>query len=289
MTTSERQPVREREGFPPGVPCWIDTTQPDPEAAAAFYGGLFGWQFTERMPADADASYRVAALDGKDVAAIGSSPQGPSPDPVWNTYIGVASAEETVARVRDAGGKVHAEPVELSTAGRMAVCADPSGAAFRLWQPRDLKGAETVNAPGSWNFSELNTNDPEGARRFYRAVFGWEADEVELGAMTGIMIRLPRYADFLERFDPGIRQRHADFGAPPGFSECVAWIMPLQGDAASPHWSLRFSVADTDAVAARARELGGTVLVEPFDIPPVRSAVIRDPQGAQFGVSSFNP
>ena len=78
-----------------------------------------------------------------------------------------------------------------------------------------MKGAGAVNAPGSWNFSELNTDDPEAARRFYGAVFGWEADEVDMGAMSGLMVRLPGYADFLEQFDPGIRQRHADFGAPP--------------------------------------------------------------------------
>ena len=94
------------------------------------------------------------------------------------------------------------------------------------------------------------------------------------------MVRLPGYADFLEQFDPGIRQRHADFGAPPGFSECIAWILPLRGEDANPHWSVTFAVDDTDAVAARARELGAIVLVmEPFDIPPVRSAVIRDPAG----------
>ena len=103
------------------------------------------------------------------------------------------------------------------------------------------------------------------------------------------MVRLPGYADFLEQFDPGIRQRHADFGAPPGFSECIAWILPLREDNASPHWSVTFAVDDTDAVAARARELGATLLVEPFDIPPVRSAVIRDPQGAVFTANSFNP
>lgn len=289
MTTSEGQPVREREGFPPGVPCWIDTDQPDPEAAAAFYGGLFGWRFTERMPPDAGASYRVAALNGKDVAAIGSARQGSSPTPEWNTYIGVVSADEAIARVRDAGGTVIAEPFELSTAGRMAVCADPSGAAFRLWQPGTLKGAQAVNQPGTWNFSELNTNDPDGAKRFYGAVFGWEADEVDFGSITGVMVRLPGYADFLEQFDPGIRQRHADFGAPPGFSECVAWILPLRGDDTSRHWRVTFAVDDTDAVAARSRELGGTLLVEPYDIPPVRSAVIRDPQGATFTANSFNP
>lgn len=289
MATSESRPAREREGFPPGVPCWIDTEQPDPEAAAAFYGGLFGWQFAERLPPDADASYLVASLSSKEVAGIRTTPQGSSPEPAWNTYVGVADVDATLARLRDAGGTITDEPSDIGDAGRMAVCADPSGAAFRLWQPGTLHGAQSVNAPGTWNFSELNTNDPEGGRRFYEAVFGWEADEVDFGSTRSIMVRLPGYADFLEQFDPGIRQRHADFGAPPGFSECIAWILPLRGEGASPHWSVTFAVDDTDAVAARSRELGGTLLVDPFDIPPVRSSVIRDPQGAVFTANSFNP
>lgn len=138
MATSEAQPVPEREGFPPGVPCWIDTDQPDP--GAALYSGLFGWQFTERLPPEAGASYRVAALNGKDVAAVRSTPQGDSPNPAWNTYVGVASADETVARVRNAGGAVIGELSNLGGAGRMAICTDPSGAAFRLWQPGTLQG-----------------------------------------------------------------------------------------------------------------------------------------------------
>jgi hypothetical protein len=113
-------------------------------------------------------------------------------------------------------------------------------------------------------------------------------DDVDMGALSGLMVRMPGYADFLEQFDPGIRQRHADFGAPPGFSECVAWLLPLdEGDA--PHWSITFSVADADATAAAAKRLGGTVLVEPYDVAPVRSAVVRDPAGAVLTVSAFQP
>jgi hypothetical protein len=103
------------------------------------------------------------------------------------------------------------------------------------------------------------------------------------------MVRLPGYADFLEQYDPGIRQRHADFGAPPGFSECVAWFLPLPADESAARWNVTFTVSDTDGIAARARELGGTVVVEPFDIAPVRSAVLRDPGGARFTVNAFNP
>ena len=279
----------EREGFPAGVPAWIDTSQPEPDAAAAFYRGLFGWEFEDRTPPGTDGRYLVATLDGREVAAIGSRRAGDPPAPAWNTYIAVDSADGTAALVSDAGGTVIADPSDLGDAGRTAICADPAGAAFRLWQPGSMKGAQIVNVPGAWNFSELHTRDIEAARRFYARVFGWEMDDVDMGVMAGTMVRLPGYADFLEQYDPGIRQRHADFGAPPGFSECVAWILPPDDHHASPAWNVSFAVADTDATAARARELGGTVVVEPFDVAPVRSSVIRDPVGAQFTANSFSP
>ena len=58
----------DRDGYPPGVPCWIDTAQPDPDAAVAFYGDLFGWEFEDRMPLDAPGNYFVGRLHGRDVA-----------------------------------------------------------------------------------------------------------------------------------------------------------------------------------------------------------------------------
>jgi predicted enzyme related to lactoylglutathione lyase len=275
----------DRVGFPAGVPSWIDTTQPDPAAAASFYGPLFGWEFEERMPPASGGSYLMARLDGRDVAAISSQPPGSPPAATWNTYVQVDDVDATLEEVRSAGGAVVGGPLDVYDAGRMAVCADPAGAVFSLWQPGAMTGAELVNAPGTWNFSELNTGDVDGAKRFYGTVFGWEAGEVDIGALAGTMVRLPGYADFLEQFDPGIKQRHADFGAPPGFSDCVAWILPLQEG--TPHWSVTFAVADTDAVTATAQRHGGTVVIEPLDVPPVRTAVLRDPAGAQFTVSAF--
>jgi predicted enzyme related to lactoylglutathione lyase len=279
--------MREREGFPAGVPAWIDTRPADPDSAAEFYAGLVGWQFENRAPAGSP-SYLVATLDGREVVAIGSRRAGDPASDAWTTYVAVDDADATAARVRELGGTVISDPSDLFDAARIAVCADPSGAVFGLWQPGTIRGAQVVNTPGSWNFSELNTGDVEGARRFYGALFGWEVDEVDLGGNAATMVRLPGYADVLEQFDPGIRQRHADFGAPPGFSECIAWIQAPDGDA-RPHWSVSFAVADADAVSARARELGGTVVVEPFDIAPVRSAVLCDPQGTQFTVNAFSP
>ncbi|HEU0212957.1 MAG TPA: VOC family protein [Jiangellaceae bacterium] len=283
----------ERAGFPPGVPCWVDTTQPDPEAALDFYGGVFGWVFEDRMPPEAPGRYFVARLGGRDVAAISSQPEGGSPAPVWNTYIWVDDTDATVALVRDAGGRVITEPFDVLDAGRMAACTDASGAVFHLWQAGTHRGAQAVNEPGSWNWSDLNTRDIEGAKAFYGSVFGWQADTLDLGFGESTMVRLPGYAEFLERFDPQLRQRHAEQGGPPGFSDCIAWMQPMSSDRFAadvpPHWSVTFAVADTDAVAATAAELGGRVVTPPFDAGPVRIAVLSDPQGAAFSVNTYQP
>jgi uncharacterized protein len=275
----------ERDGFPAGVPAWIDTAPADVDTAMAFYGGLFGWQFDER---GTDERYAVATVDGKTVAAIASPAFANRSSPAWTTYVCVDDADDVATRVSRAGGTVLADPADRLGLARIAICADPGGAVFGLWEPGSIRGAASVNAPGTWNFSELRTDDVEGSTRFYASVFGWEVSEVDMGAMKGTMVRLPGYADFLERYNPGTKQRHIDFGAPPGFTECVAWFLPL-GEGEQPHWSLTFSIADADAIAARARELGGTVLVEPFDVPMVRSTVIRDPAGATFTANAFNP
>jgi predicted enzyme related to lactoylglutathione lyase len=276
--------MRKRDRYPAGVPCWVDTSQPDPQAAADFYGELLGWTMTNVMPPEAPAPYFEATLDGGRVAAVGSA-EG-SEAPTWETYIAVASADEAAERVRANGGKVLAEPFDIFTAGRMAVCADPEGATFSVWQAGEHFGAEVVNAPGSWNWSALNTRDPEGAKRFYGAVFGWEFDATEYG--SSILVRRPGYGDYLDELNPGTKARHAEGGAPPGFSDAVAWFDPIQGEG-TPRWSVTFTIDDADAAAARAKELGGTVLVEPFDVPWQRLAVIRDPQGAHLTLGQFKP
>jgi uncharacterized protein len=275
-----------RDGYPPGVPCWVDTAQPDPDAAVDFYAGLFGWEFEERMPAGRPGRYLVAQLQGGDVAAVGSQPEGAPSEPVWSTYIWVESAAEAAAKAKDAGGSIVTEPFDVADAGRMAILADPDGAVFCVWQARSHKGAQVVNAPGSWNFSDLNTPNPAAATAFYGAVFGWEATSVDLGDVSFTMLRLPGYGDFLALSDPDIRARQAEQDAPEGFEDAVAGLVP--GDGPS-HWSVTFSVDDTDGTADRAAELGATVVVPPFDAGPARVAVLRDPQGAVFSVSTYDP
>ena len=267
--------------YPHGVPSWVDTEQPDTEAALEFYGGLFGWTFADAMPPEAPGHYFVAQLGGRDVAAIAPPALG---QPVaWNTYVAVDSADETAAAVTAAGGTVLAGPQDAGPSGRYAICADPRGARFRLWQARRQPGAQAANEPGAWNFSDLHTGDPGAAGSFYAPLFGWELGD--LGFAT--MIRRPGYGDHLAAtVDPGIHERQAGVSAPPGFADAVGWVAAA-GDAPD-HWHVTFSVADRDEAVATAERLGATMLSSE-DTAWTRHAVIRDPQGAELTLSQFTP
>jgi predicted enzyme related to lactoylglutathione lyase len=277
----------ERDGYIPGVPCWIDTSQPDPEAALGFYSGLFGWKFENVMPEGSEARYFIGRIRGGDVAAVGSIVEGAPSTAMWNTYVWVESADEAASRARDAGGAVATEPFDVMDSGRMAVVTDPEGAAFSVWEPRRHKGAKVVNEHGSLNFNGLATRDPEGAEAFYGAVFGWKT--LALGA--GSMWTLPGYGEHLEESSPGLREQMAGMGAPEGFIDVVAALNPIADDDADTpaHWSVTFAVDDADATATKARELGGEIVAGPLDAPWTRMAVIKDPQGATFIASQFVP
>jgi predicted enzyme related to lactoylglutathione lyase len=278
----------ERDGYIPGVPSWVDTSQPDPEAAVTFYSGLFGWEFEDVMPPGSEGKYFIARIRGGDVAAVGSIPEEAPPAATWNTYVWVESADQTASTVREAGGNVVMEPFDVMDAGRMALFTDPEGAAFCVWQAKDHKGAWVVNEHGSLNFNDLNTRDTAGAKSFYGSVFGWQTLELEGGFE---MWTLPGYGDYLERDNPDLRKQMAELDAPAGFEDVVASLVPIPDDQPQtpPHWGVTFAVDDADAIASKATELGGKLIAPPFDAPWVRMTVIADPQGAIFTASKFVP
>jgi predicted enzyme related to lactoylglutathione lyase len=276
----------DRDRYIPGVPCWVDTSQPDPDGAVKFYSGLFGWEFVDVRPPDSEGKYFVARIRGEDVAAVGSLPPGSPPVAMWNTYVRVESADATAAKVLDAGGTTLMEPFDTGDAGRMAVFADPEGAVFCVWEPKQHSGAAIVNEPGTLNFNGLHTRDLARAESFYGNVFGWTTLSLPGDAR---MWTLPGYGDHLALDRPTLREDMAAVGAPPGFEDVVASIIPIPDDQPDtpPHWDVTFAVDDADAIAQAAAGLGGKVLVAPFDAPWVRMTVIADPQGATFTASKF--
>jgi predicted enzyme related to lactoylglutathione lyase len=267
--------------YPQGVPCWIDTQQPDVEAAVEFYAGLFGWTFEDVMPPGAPGRYLIAKLHGQDVGGMASAQEGAA---VWSTYIAVEDADAAVQRLVDAGAKVLSAPADAGEGGRSAALTDPPGAEFRIWQARRRLGAQVANLPGTWNFSDLHTPDPTAAIAFYEQAFGWQVDDLGFG----MMIRRPGYGDHLEAtVDPGIRARQSVLAAPPGFEDAIAWIATASPDE-PPHWHVSFTVADRDRTVVEAERLGAKVLGQ-SDTEWTRTALIRDAQGAEFTASQFTP
>lgn len=275
-----------------GVPCWIDTLQPDPEAAVAFYGPLLDWTFDPPvpMPDGLAGEYRTARHDGRLVAGIGQAPVG-LPTAAWTTYIAVDGAgtpddlgatgaravavdglDAAVARAVAAGGTVVVPPTKHGDAGRVAVLVDPAGVGFGLWQAGSRGGAEQVNEPGSWTMSSLHAGDGEQASAFFGTLFGWQADVV-----PGTPVAFWR----LDGYVGGVASQ-------PMPRDVVAVLAPIgPGDPTPPHWSVALRVADVDAVVRRALELGGTVLLPPTDTPGFRSAVVADPQGGVVALTEW--
>lgn len=259
--------------YPAGVPCWVDTITADLAAARRFYGGVFGWEFAGPgvMPGDPPGEYHVARVSGLDVAGLGRPGGGVAvPPPSWTTYVAVADVGEMADQVRNAGGTVVQEPVDAAPAGRLAIVADPAGAVFGLWEAGQRTGAQLVNAPSAWAMSLLSTPDPEDAQAFYGRVFGWQAEVFGDGGPGISLFRLPGYVG----------------GEPeqPVPRDVVAAMMVADGPA---FWSVDFWIADAEAAAAAAPELGGSVLAPPHDAPPFRRTVLAAPDGATFSLSQL--
>jgi predicted enzyme related to lactoylglutathione lyase len=265
------------------VPSWVDTVTHDLDETRRFYAGLFDWTFTDTSPSGTRGSYAIATIGGQDVAAI-SSAESDDEAATWRTYIAVDDADATATAVEAAGGTVTVAPVDAGPAGRLAACVDPRGGQFRLWQARSRLGAQVVNAPGTWNFSDLLTSDPTGAAAFYAPLFGWEIDDVGFATM----IRRPGYGEHLaSTVDPDIKERQSGVAAPPGFEDAVGWMVGVP-EGQPDRWQVTFAVADRDASAATAENLGGTI-VATEDAEWTKTATVRDPQVAQFVLSQFTP
>jgi predicted enzyme related to lactoylglutathione lyase len=260
--------------YPAGVPCFVDAFSPDPDAARRFYEAIFGWEFAGpgRMPGDPPGQYYVARVRDADVAGLGSMPSPQTPI-AWNTHVAADDVEAVVELAQTAGGSVLVEPVDAPPAGRLAVIADPAGAAVTVWQAASRHGAELVNEPSAWAMSLLSTPDPEAAAEFYESVFGWQSEPFGDAGPGVSLFRLPGYVG----------------GEPsqPVPRDVVAAMAALPDPNAPAAWSVDFWIADAEAAAAAAPGLGGSVIAPPQDAPPFRRAMLAAPDGAVFSVSEL--
>ncbi|MGA4841466.1 VOC family protein [Streptomyces sp. G45] len=249
----------------PGTPNWLDLGAPDLDAAAAFYGAVFGWEYQSAGPEA--GGYGFFLQDGRTVAGLGPlTEQGAAS--AWTVYFHAADADATAKAVEQAGGTVRVPPGDVFSYGRMAQFTDPAGADFAVWQPGDTQGIEAVSVPGSLTWVELYTTDAAAAKAFYGAVFSWETTDNVMGPELTYTVLAPSGGG-AEAAHGGLMQ------------------LPQENlDAGSaPEWHPYFEVADCDATVARATEAGATVIIPPSDGEGIgRFAMLLDPAGAPFAV-----
>lgn len=240
----------------PGGPCWIELSTSDAPAAKSFYTALFGWR-CETDPREEAGGYTTAHLGDDRVAALSPVYQ-PGQPPAWTVSFAVEDADATAGKATAAGGSLLVAPMDVFEEGRFAVLADPSGAVFSLWQGRAFAGADLFNEPGSLGWTELVTHESDPALAFYPGVLGWTVTPSDTYPQWGI--------------------DGADFGGLLTMDENFPPEVP-------PHWLPYIAVENVDVTAATAQSGGGDLLMPPTDIASGhRIAVVRDPQGAAFGI-----
>jgi predicted enzyme related to lactoylglutathione lyase len=250
----------ERTQYTPGTFSWTDLNTTDQDAAKTFYTALFGWTYDD-SPIGDGIYYSMALVDGKPVGAISPQPQqqrDAGVPPVWNSYITVESADDSLTRAKELGATVHADAFDVMEAGRMGVIQDPQGAYFEVWEPKQHIGARLVNAPGALAWNELGTPEIETAAKFYGDLFGWTTTPME-GDMPYLVIKTA--AD------------HSNGG-----------IRPPMPPEAPPFWLVYFATDDLDATLAKVTEHGGNALMGNTDIGIAHIAIVQDPQGAVFAL-----
>ncbi len=239
----------------PGTPCWVSLMVHRLDTTEDFYRGLFGWVFEEGPRAL--GPYRLARLDGGQVAGIGAM----APDrrlPVdWTPYLATDDADAASELVRCCGGTVGVGPLDADAAGRKAICSDPAGAVFGLWQPRRHTGVERHGRPGTPVWNDLLVAEPTMVAKFYELVFGYDVRAE--GDVATLYVQGRPVASICGADEEVLRE-------------------------AGPRWTTHFEVADVDAAVTRAEELGGRRVREPHDTPAGRMAEVADLEGARFTV-----
>lgn len=247
--------------YKPGEFCWTDLGVKDFASAKKFYKGLFGWKFAE-YPMGEGAVYAIVSVGGKEVCGVYTMAEAQKKlkaPPYWLPYISVKSTDATAKKAKAAGGKIITKPTEVMDKGRMAVIQDPTGAVFALWEPRTSIGAGLDGKPGTVCWHDLSTPKPSVAGKFYEKAIGWKTKGQKYSGNEYHLFTLGR---------KGV---------------CGMWPGPMPKQ--PPSWITYWQVSSCAKSAAKVKKLGGRVLMGTITVPKMcRFAVVRDPQGAVFGL-----
>jgi uncharacterized protein len=244
---------------------WYDVMTTDVKGAEKFYCAVMGWKTVDSgMPG---AAYSLISNGDVQVGGIMPVPEeNKGMPPMWMGYIGVSDVDEYAKKVTKAGGKIWKEPQDIPGVGRFAVAADPHGAGFILFKGNSdaMPAPVPLMAKGHIGWVELHAGNLDEAWAFYSGLFGWQKG-------------------FAHDMGPewGPYQTFGETSEPPG----VGGMMKKMNASPMPHWTYYFSIGDIDAGAQRVKDNGGTVVMEPHEVPGgTWIAPCIDPQGAHFAL-----
>lgn len=247
----------------PGTPCWVSLMARDLNASQEFYGELFGWEFhrdTRQLGPHLGPHLR-AQLGDLAVAGLGEITGSLGLPVAWMPYVAVEDADASCALIRESGGTVGVGPLESEWGGRVAVAADPSGAAFGVWQTDGNVGVSPDGRPGTSIWNELTVHDSAQVTTFYSTVFGYEIQPLDVPE-----------ADY---------HTMVAHGHPVGGLNGVGKALP-RGHGAL--WVTYFAVRSVVGAAGLVEKLGGSLTHGPRESPYGLYARVRDREGAPFAV-----
>ena len=243
---------------PLGRFCWHELMTTDPAAARDFYAQIAGWGTS--MWDGGEMPYEMW-MNGE--MPVGGLMELPAPEvpPCWLAYVSTPDLDATLDTVEANGGTVM-NRLAVPQVGRFAVIADPQGGVIAILEPEgETPGHDGRPQIGEFSWQELPTTDADAAWAFYAEVFGWkEYERMDMGEMGPY-----------QTFTGGGHPLGGIYNGPPE--------MPAVG------WLLYVRVSDVHEAVAKVKELGGTVLNGPMEVPGGdHIAQCMDPQGVAFAV-----
>jgi predicted enzyme related to lactoylglutathione lyase len=258
MTTGTRKP---------GEFCWFDVMTKDFAATKAMFTKLFGWTYME-VPTPPHGNYTMAMTQGGTIGGftdVTTNPMAKGVPPHMGPCVLVKSCDETAKAVTANGGKLINSPFDVMDQGRMFLFTDPTGATLACWEGKKMHGMTcdtTKHGAPSW--MELMTTDVDRAGAFYAKVFDWTPKTSTMPSMT--------YTEFKAG------------------NESVAGMMGITKEMGKmpSNWACYMTVDDVDQTAKDCKAMGGTVCVEPSDIPSVgRFTVLQTKDGVTFSAIAY--
>lgn len=168
--------MTQASGYLDGAPCWADLNTPDLAATKRFYGELLGWTFDPGQ--EAMGYYSICRRDGRSVAGVAPKMPGQDWPTAWSLYLMCSDVDAAAPKIREGGGRIVCEPMDIPGQGRMLFAFDATGACFGLWQPGSHRGAELYGAPGAISWSEVNSREGTRTDAFYRSLFPYEQQQI---------------------------------------------------------------------------------------------------------------